>query len=178
MIGLIFIRLTSFLFKLQATLSLCAFVNTARVERKNHRGIMVPMKRKNVQKKKGKKKETEYAKLTRLVKSTNENTVERLMTVIKTEGDDIRSEMNRRFDEVDERFSDINKQFSGIDKRFDSVDEQLREIRAEVADIRERVERLEEQGAAHAGYPKEIDHSIQRVSYLERHLGIAKSKRR
>ena len=106
--------------------------------------------------KKGKRGESEFDKLARL---------------IKDEGEDIRGEV-----------TDVRGGLAGLrtemSKRFDAVDEQLRDIRAELSDIRRCIERLEEQGAIQAGYAKEIDHLLQRVVYIERHLGIAKSRGR
>ena len=128
--------------------------------------------------KKGKRGESEFDTLGRLVKSTNEKTVERLMTVIKSESEDIRGEIPDVRDGLVGLRTEMNRRFDAVDKRFDGVDEQLRDIRAEIADIRNRVEHLEEQGAVQAGYAKEIDHILQRVTYIERHLGIAKSRGR
>ena len=102
------------------------------------------------------KKETEFEKLARLIKG---------------EGEDIRHEMIKRFDAV-------SKQFDSTNRRFDAVDEQLREIRTELSDIRRRVERLEEQGAIQAGYAKEIDFILQRVTFIEKHLGIKSATRK
>jgi hypothetical protein len=45
---------------------------------------------------------------------------------------------------------------------------------AEITVIHRRVERLEEQGASHAGFAKEIDHFLTRVAEIEKHLGIDK----
>ena len=109
-----------------------------------------------MERKKSGKKETEFEKLARLIKS---------------EGEDIRHEINKRF-------AGVSKQFGSTNKRFDAVDEQLREIRTELSDIRRRIERLEEQGAIQAGYAKEIDFILQRVAFIERHLGIKSAARK
>ncbi|MBI4088081.1 hypothetical protein HY418_01725 [Candidatus Kaiserbacteria bacterium] len=63
--------------------------------------------------------------------------------------------------------------FLDFNKRFDAVDEQLRSIRSELTDITRRVEHLEEMGASQAGFAKEIDHLLARVSKIEKHLRIA-----
>ena len=107
-----------------------------------------------------------------------ESEFDKLARLIKSEGEDIRNEMSRRFGSADKRFDGVDKGFVGIDKHFDSLDEQLREIRTEITDIRSRVEHLEEQGAVQAGYAKEIDHILGRVAFIEPHLGIAKSRDR
>jgi hypothetical protein len=45
-------------------------------------------------------------------------------------------------------------------------------IRAELRDIRQRLEALEESTRNSAGLTKEIDHLMERVHAIERHLGI------
>ena len=86
-----------------------------------------------------------------------ETEFEKLARLIKGEGEDIRHEMS---------------------KRFGAVDEQLRAIRTELSDIRRHIERLEEQGAIQAGYAKEIDFILQRVAFIEKHLGIKSATRK
>ncbi len=71
---------------------------------------------------------------------------------------------------VHEGFERIDERFERMDKRFDEVDAQLHDMRAELADIRRRIERLEALGANHAGFTKEIDHLIARVTALEKRL--------
>jgi hypothetical protein len=43
---------------------------------------------------------------------------------------------------------------------------------SELAGIHRRIERLEEQGASNAGFAKEIDLLLSRVTAIEKHLGI------
>jgi hypothetical protein len=45
-------------------------------------------------------------------------------------------------------------------------------VSAEPVVIHRRIERLEEQGASHAGFSKEIDHLLTRVMAIVKHLGI------
>ncbi len=52
------------------------------------------------------------------------------------------------------------------------VHAELRDIRSELKDIRERLEALEERSKNHAGFSKEVDHVLQRVIAIEKHLGI------
>lgn len=59
-----------------------------------------------------------------------------------------------------------------LDRRFDSLETQLAHIKAELRDIRTRLESLEQQLASHAGYAKEIDHALERIARIEKHLGL------
>jgi hypothetical protein len=82
------------------------------------------------------------------------------MLLVSTRVDDLRMEM------ID--------QFEHVEKQFETTHHQLRDVSAELAVIHRRVERLEEQGASHAGFSKEIDHLLTRVVAIEKHLGIDK----
>jgi archaellum component FlaC len=63
--------------------------------------------------------------------------------------------------------------FTAVSKRFDAIDEELRRIRSEIVDIHKRLDVLEEQGARQAGYSKEIDHILERVARIEKHIKLA-----
>jgi hypothetical protein len=65
-------------------------------------------------------------------------------------------------------------QFEHVEKQFRATHDRLREISSEIAVIHHRVERLEELGASNAGFAKEIDHLLARVTEIEKHLGIDK----
>jgi hypothetical protein len=50
--------------------------------------------------------------------------------------------------------------------------ENFRDLKAEVADIRRAIENLQTRVGNMEGYSKEIDHLMERVRAIERHLGI------
>ena len=50
--------------------------------------------------------------------------------------------------------------------------ENFRDVRAEVADTRRSVEELRSRAGNTEGYSKEIDHLLERVRKIEKHLGI------
>ena len=52
--------------------------------------------------------------------------------------------------------------------------ENFRALRAEVADVRRDVEELKSRADNSAGYSKEIDHALERIAAIEKHLGIEK----
>lgn len=56
---------------------------------------------------------------------------------------------------------------------FALTNEELRWLKGEVTDIHRTIDRLEERAAEQAGYAKEIDHVLERVSHIEKHLKIA-----
>ena len=80
-----------------------------------------------------------------------------------------------------ERFSDImldefkrmQDRFDAIDTRFDALENKITGIASEIADIHRRLDTLEEAIVNVSGFTKEIDHLLQRVSAIERHLGLA-----
>ena len=79
---------------------------------------------------------------------------------------------------VDTRIDDLRTemidQFEHAGKQVQTLYDRLRDISAEIVVIHRRVERLEELGASNAGFAKEIDHLLMRVTEIEKHLGIDK----
>jgi hypothetical protein len=70
--------------------------------------------------------------------------------------------------------TEMMEQFEHVDKLFGATDDRLRDIASEIAVIHRRVERLEEQGASTAGFAREIDHALERIAAIEKHLGLKK----
>jgi hypothetical protein len=54
------------------------------------------------------------------------------------------------------------------------VREELRDVRSDVKAIRTELDELGEKVDNIAGYRKEIDHALERIAAIERHLGINK----
>ena len=52
--------------------------------------------------------------------------------------------------------------------------ENFRALRAEVADVRRDLEEMKSRVANISGYGKEIDHALERIVAIEKHLGIEK----
>ena len=75
---------------------------------------------------------------------------------------------------IDDLRTEMIDQFEHAGKEFRATRDHLRGISAEIAVIHRRVERLEELGASNAGFAKEIDHLLTRVTEIEKHLGIDK----
>jgi hypothetical protein len=75
---------------------------------------------------------------------------------------------------IDHLREEMMEQFEHVDKQFHALDGRLRDMANEIAVIHRRVERLEELGTSNAGFAKEIDHLLARVTEIEKHLGIDK----
>ena len=54
------------------------------------------------------------------------------------------------------------------------IREEMKDIRGELTSIRRDLDRLAESVANVIGYRKEIDHALERISAIEKHLGIEK----
>jgi uncharacterized coiled-coil DUF342 family protein len=70
--------------------------------------------------------------------------------------------------------TEMMDQFEHVDTLFTATDDRLRGISSELAAIQRRLERLEEQGASTAGFAREIDHALERIAAIEKHLGLNK----
>ena len=67
-------------------------------------------------------------------------------------------------------------EFARVHTRFDNLESrigtQLSDISNDLRDIRTRAEALEEAVSNISGFSKEIDHLLQRVATIEKHLGL------
>jgi uncharacterized coiled-coil DUF342 family protein len=79
-------------------------------------------------------------------------------------------------DDIAELRTELKGDITGLRKEFvefrTETHESFAELRAEIRDIRERLELLEGASRNSAGFAKEIDHVMQRVIEIEKHLGI------
>ena len=87
-----------------------------------------------------------------------EDQFEKLAQMIKGVHDDLSERMDSGFAQVQEQFAQVH--------------EELTAIRMELREIRSRLDTLENKVDEHSGYAKEIDHILERVVAIERHLGI------
>ena len=103
---------------------------------------------------KKKRKETGFDKLGRQI--------EKLATLTKEGFDEVRAELGGQIDGVRK---EMHSGFARIDQELASIRAELKSIRADIASLQAAVRQ-------HEGYTKEIDHILQRVVAIERHLGI------
>ena len=97
-----------------------------------------------------------FAKLTK--------TVERGFTAVAEDIADIRARMPTK--------DDLNAFRDEFEAFRAETAESFRDLKAEVADIRRAIEQLQTRVGNMEGYSKEIDHLIERVRTIEKHLGI------
>lgn len=83
----------------------------------------------------------------------------------------IRSEMATK-----DELAATNRELKSFRQEFnefrDETRQNFREIRAELADIRRELNELRSRVANITGYGKEIDHALERIAAIEKHLGI------
>ena len=86
---------------------------------------------------------------------------------------DIRREMATK-----DELAATNKELKSFRQEFndfrDETRQNFREIHAELADIRRDLDDLRSRVANITGYAKEIDHALERIAAIEKHLGIEK----
>ena len=71
-----------------------------------------------------------------------------------------------------DEFKRVHERFDSHDDHFDNIDAELRSIRAELKGIRFDLDDLREKVENIVGYRKEIDHAIERISIIEKRLGM------
>ncbi len=91
-----------------------------------------------------------------------ESDFDKLARLIKDESEDIRTELGGKIDALGKK----------VDSGFARVDQELASIRAELRSIRTDIAALQVSVGQHEGYTKEIDHILQRVAAIEKHVGI------
>jgi septal ring factor EnvC (AmiA/AmiB activator) len=86
---------------------------------------------------------------------------------------EIRAEMATK-----EELAATNKELKSFRQELNDFREEtrqnFREIHAELADIRRELDDLHEKFANITGYRKEIDHALERIAVIEKHLGIGR----
>ena len=66
-------------------------------------------------------------------------------------------------------------EFKRVHERFDSLGGQFSDLRDEVQSIRKQLDEFEKAALNFAGFTKEIDHLLGRVTAIEKHLGLHNS---
>jgi len=61
----------------------------------------------------------------------------------------------------------VREELEPVEARLTSIESELRSIRRDLIDLREKVENV-------IGFQKEIDHALERIAAIEKHLGINK----
>jgi hypothetical protein len=68
---------------------------------------------------------------------------------------------------IDLRLDKVEMRLTSVETRLSSIELELRSIRQDFDDLRDKVENV-------SGFRKEIDHALDRIAAIEKHLGIDK----
>ena len=71
-----------------------------------------------------------------------------------------------------DEFSRVNERLDGIDQNIDS---RLSDLGSEIRSIHQGLDTLTQAVGNITGFSKEIDHLLQRVAAIEKHLGLTSS---
>src|SRR5262245_29855008 len=80
-----------------------------------------------------------------------------------------------RLDKHDERFDRLDHRLDRMVLRFDAVESELHSIRTELGLIRNDLIDLAVRVDNVSGFREEIDHALERIAEIEKHLGISKN---
>ncbi|MFH0303156.1 hypothetical protein AAFX91_39645 [Bradyrhizobium sp. 31Argb] len=93
-----------------------------------------------------------------------ESDFDKLARLIKEEGEDIRTEIRNEIGRLEKK---VDAGFTRIDRELSEIHSELRTLRHDLDDLRREVENI-------SGYRKGIDHALERIAAIEKHLGIGK----
>ncbi len=113
---------------------------------------------------KAKHKETEFDKLA--------VQMERGFASVAADFEDIRGQLTGTSEKLEELRQEMMDQFDHVDTQNKEMKSSIRDIYSEIVNIHRQLERLDEQGASSAGFAKEIDMLLVRMSLIEKKLGI------
>jgi predicted nucleic acid-binding Zn-ribbon protein len=68
---------------------------------------------------------------------------------------------------IDDQLHKVDSRLEKVETRLTSIESELKSIRRDLDDLREKVENV-------VGFRKEIDHALERITAIEKHLGIGK----
>jgi tetrahydromethanopterin S-methyltransferase subunit G len=73
-----------------------------------------------------------------------------------------------------DEFGRVHERLDEHDQSCDNIESELRGLRAELRGIRNELDELRDKVDNILGYRKEIDHAMERIARIEKHLGIEK----
>jgi predicted nucleic acid-binding Zn-ribbon protein len=100
-------------------------------------------------------------------------TLDSVLSTVKRGFADLEGKMDRGFAAVADDIADIKSKMATRDDianlggQLTSVERELKSIRRDLDDLREKVENV-------SGFQKEIDHALERIAAIEKHLGLDK----
>jgi uncharacterized coiled-coil protein SlyX len=78
--------------------------------------------------------------------------------------DDV-AKFDNRLDRVETRLGSVEMHLMSVETQMTSIESELRSIRRDLDDLSEKFENV-------SSYRKEIDHALERIAAIEKHLGI------
>ena len=85
-----------------------------------------------------------------------------------------RAEMTQRFDAVDQRFDAVDQRFDAVDQRFDAVDQRFHDFRAEMAQrfdaVDQRLDRLGNDFSELRALSDRVSHNEGQIDFLMQQL--------
>jgi chromosome segregation ATPase len=100
-------------------------------------------------------------------------TLDSVLSTVERGFADLEGKMDRGFAAVADDIADIKSTMATKDDianlggQLTSVERELKSIRRDLDDLREKVENV-------SGFQKEIDHALERIAAIEKHLGLDK----
>jgi predicted nucleic acid-binding Zn-ribbon protein len=100
-------------------------------------------------------------------------TLDSVLSTVKRGFADFEGKMDRGFAAIADDITDIKSKMATKDDianlggQLTSVERELKSIRRDLDDLREKVENV-------SGFQKEIDHALERIAAIEKHLGLDK----
>ena len=100
-------------------------------------------------------------------------TLDSVLSTVKRGFADLEGKMDRGFAAVADDIADIKSKMATKDDianlggQLTSIQRELKSIRRDLDDLREKVENV-------SGFQKEIDHALERIAAIEKHLGLDK----
>lgn len=75
--------------------------------------------------------------------------------------------LDSRVEKLDERVVKLDQRVAKLDDRVANIERELISIRRDIDELAAKVENV-------IGYRKEIDHALERIAAIEKHLGIGR----
>jgi chromosome segregation ATPase len=100
-------------------------------------------------------------------------TLDSILSTVKRGFADLEGKIDRGFAAVADDIADIKSKMAtkndiaNLGRQLTGVERELKSIRRDLDELRERVENV-------SGFQKEIDHALERIGTIEKHLGLDK----
>ena len=94
------------------------------------------------------------------------DTVERGFSAVAEDIADIRRTMATKADLAELR-TELKSDIAALGEQVASIERDLKQIRRDLYELADKVENI-------GGYRKEIDHALERIAAIEKHLGISR----